>query len=299
VAAAVLIGTLVAAPARVGAQSGLETALEQYNAATIKGYVGPLADVLVANLAGGYHNGARIPLIGLTWSIEFVGSLAKIEDDLRTYTAQTPQGFQPATYQTPTIFGGTAPVVNHSSQPGISYRGADGLVSGDYFPGGVPQLRLGGILGTEVVVRWVSSSLFPVFDEEDFPELTLFGVGVRHNIGRYFTALPLDISVGGSLNSLTFGDIVDLKGTSFGIQVGKSVSVLGVYGGISSDGGSMNLKYESTDPTAGGNVDVDLDAERGFRFTVGAALNVPVLKVFGDATFGSVSTYSFGLRIGS
>jgi hypothetical protein len=284
---------------RVAAQSGFETAIEQYSATALRGYLRPLSDVLVANLAGGYHNGAMIPGGGITFSVEFVGSLAKIANDLRSYTAELPPGFDPSTYETPTIFGGTAPTVNHATIDGVSYRGSDGLINGDYFPAALPQVRVGGLFGSELVVRWMSSSLISILDEEDFPELTIFGAGVRHSISQYFPGWPVAVSVGGSYNSLTFGDIVDLRGVSLGVQVARNVGVLGLYGGLASDGGAMTVKYTSTDPSEGGAVSVDLDSERAVRFTVGAALNVPVFKLFADATFGGVSTFAFGFRVGN
>jgi hypothetical protein len=286
--------------AESSAQSGLEAALEQYNGETIKGYMQPLADVLVANLASGYVTGAG-PGKKFTFGLELVAMGAKLDDALRTYAASTPSGFTPATFNTATIFGGPGTVVNHSTISGLSYRGPDGLVdqASDYFPTGAPQLRLGGIMGTELVVRYASSSMVPVFDESDFPSLTLFGVGVEHSISQYFPDLLIDVSAGFSYNSLTFGDIVDLSGLSFGVHAGKDFGLLGLFVGASSDGGSMKLKYTTSDPSAPSTlVDVDLDVKRAMRFSGGASLNLGFLHVFGEAGFGDVNTYSAGLRIG-
>jgi len=298
-AAAVSILVVTGGPAAAVAQSGLEAGIRQYNATAIKGYVQPLADVLVANLAGGYHNGAPPPESRFTVTLEFAGSLAAISDELRSYTATLPPGFQPATFSTPTVFGGSAPAVNHTLISGISYRGSDGLVDGDYFPSLAPQLRVGGLAGTEVIVRWVSSSVLPYLKDEDFPELTIFGIGARHNLSRYFPDMPVGVSLAASYNTLAFGDIIDLSSVSFAMQANRDFGYLGLYGGLSSDGGSMNLTYESTDPSSSGAVDTDVDASRELRLTIGAALNIPILRVFADATFGGVSTYSFGLRIGN
>lgn len=288
------------APTGALAQSGLEAGIKQYNAATVRGYLQPLADVLVANLSGGYHNGARAPSTGFSFTFELAGSLATIDNELRTYTADLPPGFQPSTAETPTVFGGTAPTVNHAVFPGISWRGADGLINGDYFPTLVPQLRVGGVLGTELIARWVSSSVLPYLKDEDFPELNVFGIGVRHSLSQYLPAPAFDLAIGVSYNSLTFGDVIDLTSTSFSLQGGRDFGYLGLYGGIASDGGSMNVTYETTDPSeTDGRVDTDIDAERSVRFTVGAALNIPIFKLFADATFGGVTTYSFGFRIGN
>lgn len=284
-----------ATPAR--GQSGLESAIQQYSGARIQGYVQPLADALVANLSIGYVNSISSPR-KFSFSLEVVAMTAAIEESMRMYTANTPDGFQPATHETPTIFGGPAQPVQHSTIPGLSYRGADGLVDASYFPTAAPQLRVGGLFGTELVIRYASSAMVPFFDEEDFPDLTLFGVGVQHSISQYIIGMPLDISIGGSFNSLKFGDIVDLSSTSFGVNVGKSFGLVGVSGGLVSEGGTMNLSYTSTDPSAPGSVDVDLDVDRSIRFRAGAALNFGFVRVFGDAAFGDIISYAGGLRFG-
>jgi hypothetical protein len=281
----------------VQGQSGLQSVLEQYSGATVQGYIQPLADVLVANLSGGYLAGAAAGK-GFSFSLEVVAMAAKLDDALKVYEAATPTGFQPATFMTPTIFGGAAQAVPHATINGLSYRGSDGIAEGDYFPTAAPQLRIGGILGTEFVIRYASSSIAPLLDEEDFPTLTLLGIGVQHSISQYFPDLLFDLSVGGSYNSLTFGDIVDLSGTSFSVNAGKKFGLLGLFIGVASDGGKMNLAYTSDDPDNPGSVNVDLDVKRAMRFTGGAALSLGPLHLFGDASFGDVSTYTAGLRIG-
>lgn len=286
--------SLFAAPAR--GQTSLESVIQQYSGDAITGYIQPLADVLVANLSLGYVNSATTPR-KFSLSLEAVAMTAALDEKLRLYTASAPSGFQPSTFQTPTIFGGTATTVQHSSIPGLSYRGSDGLVDAEYFPSAAPQLRIGGIAGTEVVIRYASSSMVSFLEEEDFPELTMRGFGIQHSISQYLK-LPVELSVGGSFNSLTFGDIIDLTATSFGVNVGRSLGMLGVSGGIVSEGGTMNLSYTTTDPGGAGGVDIDLDVKRSIRFRAGASLNLAFLRLFGDAAFGDVVSYAAGLRLG-
>jgi hypothetical protein len=281
----------------VRAQSGLESVIEQFSSTAIHGYIKPLADALVANLSIGYVN-STTPGRKLSISVELLGMGAAIDESMRIYTAATPNGFQPATTDAPTIFGGTATEVQHSSIPGLSYRPSDGLVDAEYFPSFGPQIRVGGLLGTEVIVRYASSSLVPVLKEEDFPELTLLGIGLQHSLTQYLKGLPIELSIGGSFNSIKFGDIVDLSATSFGLNVGKSFGLIGLSGGLQSDGGTMNLTYTSTDPNGPGNVDIDIDVKRELRFRAGASLSLGFLRLFGDAAFGGVTSYAGGLRLG-
>jgi len=161
-----------------------------------------------------------------------------------------------------------------------------------------PQLRLGGIAGTELVVRFASSAMVPFLDEEDFPDLSILGIGVQHSLTQYFKGLPMELSVGGSFNSLKFGDIVNLSSNSFGLNVGKSFGLLGVSGGVASEGGTMNLTYTSTAPNASGSIDVDVEVKRAMRFRAGASLSLGFLRLFGDLGFGDVTSYAGGLRFG-
>ena len=291
----------LAVPVVAGAQNGstsLEATIRQFSATSIEGYIQPMADVLVANLGMGYFSPSPVPgRFSLTF--EAIVMSAMIDDELKQYTATLPNGFDPQTASMPTIFGGTAPTITHASNPSLTWRGSDGLLdNSDYFPTAVPQLRIAGLLGTELAVRYFSSSIAPLnLDEEDFPELKLFGVGLRHSLNRYI-ALPFDLAISGAFNSLTFGDIVDLNSNSIGVQAGRSFGILGLFGGIASDGGTMNLSYTSTNPTAPGSVDIDLDVSRTIRFSAGAGVRFGFLNLIGEASVGDVTTFAGGLRFG-
>lgn len=280
------------------AQTSLEETIRQYSATSIEGYVQPLADVLVANLSSGWHNGAPLARQRFSLSVELVGSLAALDENMRTYVAEAPLGFEPATFRTPTVFGGKATAVQHQSIPGLSYRGSDGILDGDYFPGAVPQLRIGGLFGTEVMVRYITTSIAAAIPESEIPDLTIYGVGVRHLVSTYLPFLPFDLAVAASVNAISLGDMADLRGTSFALQAGRTFGVLGLYGGVATDQGRMHLSYTSTNPQAEGTVDVDLTARRSVRVTGGAALRAGPLTIFGDANRGRLTTYSFGLRVG-
>ena len=286
-------------PAIAGAQSSFDDAIREFAATQVRGYAQPLADVLVANLSSGYfYTAAPKGRFGL--SIEGVAMSTQITDEMRTYEARTPQGFTPETFTAPTVFGGKGTSVNHSTIPGLSYRATDGVLDAKIFPTVVPQVRLSGLLKSEVVVRYFDSDLLgAAYPKDELPQLSMFGIGIRHGLNQWVGDLGFDIAISGSYNSMTFGDVADLKGTTFGANVGKGLGVLSVMGGIESSGGSMDLTYTSDSPDSPGPVSVDLDAKRQLRFNAGAMLDLPVLKIFGTAGFGSVTTYSVGIRIGS
>lgn len=285
-------------PASVEAQSSFEDAITPFNARDVRGYVQPLADVLVANLSNGYFYTSG-PRSSLGFSIELAAMGTTISDKLRTYTANTPEGFNPTTFQAPTIFGGKATTVQHTSIPSLSYRTSDGVLDADMFPTAVPQVRVSGLFNTEVVVRYFDSDLLgSSYPKEDLPNLNMYGVGVRHGISQYLPGMPFDLSISASYNSMKFGEYVELTGTTFGANIGKGFGLLSVMGGIESAGGKMNLAYTSTNDEAPGSVDIDLEAARGMRVNAGAMLDLKLIKLFGTAGFGNVTTFSAGLRVG-
>jgi hypothetical protein len=286
---------LAAGASGAGAQSTLETTLRQYNAETVRGYIQPLADLFSVDMSSGFYQSASI---GRRWafSFELVGMAAAIEDEHRTYVARTPDGFEPQTFETATVFGGEGTLVNSTNSPGLSYRGSDGFIDADYLPAAAPQIRM-SLFGTEAIVRYLSSSLSSL-PEEDFPETTLLSIGGRHNISQYLPMLPLDVSVGAFWSSLEMGDIVEFTGLSYGVQASKALSLLTLYGGLATDDGTMKLTYTPSDPSETEPISVDIEAEGGVRVTGGALLRLGPLQLFGDATFGPATAYAAGLRIG-
>jgi uncharacterized protein DUF6588 len=297
-ATGVMAAVLMCSAVRAHGQSKFESVIQSFPAGTVSGYVQPLADVLVSNLNLGWAASANIPKSKLGLSLDFVGMGSPITDKQKTYQANTPNGFSPSTFQTATIFGGTGTEVTSSSNSSLKFRGSDGFIDATIFPSAVPQLRIGGVFGTEVIGRYFSSSLISGLSTSDFPDLKVTGFGIRHSISQYFKALPVDVAVSYSYNGLTWGDIVDLDATAIGAQVGKSVGPLALFAGLAQHSGKLTLSYTSTDPQQTAPVKVDVDVKSHMQFSAGAGINLAFLRLFGEASFGSLTTYAAGLRVG-
>jgi hypothetical protein len=284
---------LTAVPAR--AQSNLEDALKQYSGNTVKGYIQPLADLFGANMNAGWFSPGAVPKSGLHFRLSIIGMAAQVSDKQKSYTAPTPTGFSPTSFQTATIFGGTGTLVKNANDTSLQYRGSDGLINATLFPLAVPQVAIGGFAGTEAVVRFITT---PSISSGKFPKTTLLGIGARHNISQYLGVVPLDLSVGVFYSSFKVGDIVDFHGLLISGQASKSFSLLTLYGGAAWEQSKMKLSYTSTDPQAPGSVSVTMDGANSFRFTAGAALKLAILRLFADANFGSVTNFSGGIGFG-
>jgi hypothetical protein len=274
------------------AQSKLEDALGQFDSETVKGYIQPMADFFGANMNAGHYHSASIPVTGLKIEFDVIGMGSLVGDDQKTFEAAAPPGFGVTTFETATIYGGKGATIYGPDS--LSYSGSDGIIDASLFPLAVPQLTVGSVYGTEATIRYIGT---PSIGDDEFPSTTLFGIGARHSISQYLPAVPLDISAGFFYSSFSVGDLIDFTGLSIGAQASKSFAVAHVYGGLAWEKSTMNISYTSSAPGAG-NVDLDLDGDNSFRFTLGAGLSLGVLKVFADANFGSITNFSGGIGLG-
>ncbi len=278
------------------AQTQLERTLKQFSGDAVSGYLQPAADLFGADMLAGQYRTAAIPVMGFNIAFDLVGMVALVGDEQKVYTAKTPEGFTPATFTTATIFGDLGTTVTNSSFPALAYRGKDGIITSSVMPLAVPQLRIGSVLGTEAMIRFVST---PRIGDDQFPPVRLFGVGVRHNISQYLPMVPLDLAVAGFYTTFTTGDILDMKGYSFGVHASREFSPVTVYGGLSYESTTMKVSYTSTDPNFPGQlVDVSLDGANAVRLTAGANLSLGVFHIFADVNVGKVTHFSGGIGFG-
>ena len=90
-----------------------------------------------------------------------------------------------------------------------------------------------------------------------------------------------------------------MKGYGFALQASKEFSVLVLYGGVQYEKSTLTISFTSTDPTATSpNVNVDLEGSNVVRGTIGAGLNLGVVKLFADANFGAITSFSGGIGFG-
>jgi hypothetical protein len=293
---AVLGVVLLFSTSPAAAQTELEKTLKQFSGDAVSGYIQPAADLFGANMMAGQYRTAAIPLMGFNISFDIVGMVALVGDDQKKYTAKTPDGFNPATFETATIFGDLGTTVPNSSFPSLQYRGKDGIITSSVMPLAVPQLRIGSIAGTEAMIRFIT---VPKVGDGAFPEITLFGGGLRHSISQYLPMIPLDLAVAGFYTTFKTGDIIDVKGYSFGVHASKEFALVTVYGGLAYESTTMKISYVSTDPNFPGQlVDVSLDGANTFRATVGLNLSLGVFHIFGDVNVGNVTHFSGGIGFG-
>ncbi len=278
------------------AQTKLENTLKQFSGDGARGYIQPFADLFGANMNSGFYHSAAIPNSGIHISLDIVAMGSLVGDKQKSYTAKTPDGFTPSTFETATVFGGPGTLVKNSTDTIFQYKGSDGIINTSIFPSAVPQLSIGYFYGTMAIVRFIKT---PTLGKNQIPEVTLFGIGAQHSVSRYLRKIPIDLSAGVYYSSFKVGDIMDFTGLSIGAQASKSFAIATLYGGMAWEKTSMTLEYRTTDPLAEPLVKQDLDGENTFRFTLGAGLKFGFLSIFADANFGSITVFSAGIGFGN
>ncbi len=277
-------------------QNSIEETIEQLSSDNVRGYIQPLLDGFGANINSGFPGSARIRSSGLTFRVQFVGMGMLVGDSEKTFFATPPQPFPQEPVETATIFGGEGTTVTHQS--GIRYKFQNGQVDTRILPFAVPQLTVGDFFGTQLTLRYV-----PLPSISDFPEVNLFGLGVRHSVSQYLPVTPIDIAAGVFYQTFSIGEFMDSKAMALSLQASKTLLLLTLYGGVQYETADVNLSYTYTGPlppgdTSDRNISLDLRGDNRFRVTAGAGLALGILHLHTDISFGAVTVVSAGLGFG-
>ena len=287
---------VLAAAALYGAPAGaqLEDNLGAYTDDTAEGYLKPLQEAFGQSLNSNFFTTAAIPLTGFRARLEVRAMSVMFEDEDDFFDATTGGDFSPEqTVEAPTAVGpGGSVVVTGDGGTAYVFPGGFDLKS---FTIGVPQLTIGGVAGTEAMIRWIAVDL----GDSDFGELSLLGLGLRHSISQYMPAAPLDLAVAGYYQSFKIGDdFIDSKATSIGLQASKSLGVLVPYGGVAYDMSSMTVQYTATSGAEEREVELDMDSESTFHLTLGVGAQLGVVHLNASGELAQRMGFSVGAGIG-
>lgn len=293
----------------------IEDQISAYTGANATGYLQPLANAFGADLNSGIFRSASIPRLRPAIRLEVQVMSVLFGDDDKTFRAITEHGFTPQQYaQAPTVVGPEEAVIVEGDG-GASYA----------FPGGfdlhsfalaAPQLRVGGLYGTEVILRYFAMKIGGGDDEgdgeggdggnEDLGDISLFGIGLKHSISQYLPiGVPVDISAGFFWQKFSLGEnqkgdpLMESHAFSMGVQASKKLAYFVVpYAGLSYDTHSMDVSYDSEAGDEKKAVEVDFERTSTVHFTLGLMLNTPGMNIFGEYNIASQSSFSFGVGLG-
>lgn len=184
----------------------------------------------------------------------------------------------------------------------ITLESASGFLDNlSIFPQPAVQLDIGNVIGTSASIRY-----FPSVDIRDLGKISLWGVGLLHNVGFWFkNPLPVELGLGFFYQKLDVGDIFENNSTQFGVYFSKTLGVIvsfTPYIGVTFESSSTSVSYTYNFNTPAGpqktNISFDLDGENNVGLTIGGALNLPVVSLNVDYKIAKIKTLTLGLSFG-
>ncbi|MGE5313165.1 MAG: DUF6588 family protein [Acidobacteriota bacterium] len=182
----------------------------------------------------------------------------------------------------------------------VELEDAKGLMDGmGVLPSAAPQLKIGTVFGTQAILRFVPS----IKVSDDLGKFNYLGFGLQHNPNVWLNLpLPVDVSFGFLIQKAKVGDVVDVKGTSYGINVSKTfgtgwLSVTPYVGGLI-EKSSIDVNYDQTIETVTGTEDVNiafsLEGINKSRLTAGARFHIGVIDLAVDYNIGKMNSVTSG-----
>ena len=287
----------------------IEGQLSAYTGQNATGYLQPFASAFGADLNSGIFRTASIPKMEPKIRLELQVMSVIFGDDDRTFRAVTERGFTPETYAyAPTIVGsGKALIVEGPDGTAFAFPGGLDLHS---FALAAPQLRAGGLFGTEVILRYFALNVGGSDDAESsdsgLGKISLFGIGLKHSVSQYLPpGIPVDLSAGFFWQSFGLGEnkkgdkLISSKTFSIGVQASKKMArFYEPYAGVSYDTHSMNVSYESEATGSTTTVDIDFEKDSSLHLTLGFMFEFPVVKAFAEYNVAGMNSFAFGLGFG-
>jgi len=297
-AAAAALVVLLAFPAA----AQIEDQISVYTGENAEGYLQPFSDAVGATLNTGFFRSAYLPTTGFHIGIEVLIMGLYFSDDDKTFDATTEGSFMPQTTQTvPTVIGdGEAVLISGASGTGYAFPGGLSLNS---FGMLAPQLRISSLRGTEFVGRYGRVNA----GDAEVGDITLWGIGVRHNISQYFKEdFPVDMSVGGIYQKFKGGensegnDLMDSDLLSIGANGSKRFPIgfatFEPYTALSYNSYQMKLEYSSD---TAGQQDVTFERVNTAAWTLGVNFNLIYANVYAEYIVSKTQSFGFGLALGS
>ncbi len=222
----------------------------------------------------------------------------------------------PVEYKTtnaPTIFGSKSPGyavgtvdttiggVNYSRTDSVSTIG--GLINTNIAALPVPQLGIGSLFGTDVIIRYL-----PKTKISSYGSVNLFGFAIKHNISQYIPLIPVDVAVQIGWQNLSIYDntgsrVVKESAFAGNAEVSKTFAILTVYGGLQVESSTLDVNY-LLQPSQVGQllsqpvpISFKLTGKDTFRGLVGLNLSLFPFQINADYSVGYYNAISAGIGL--
>ena len=293
-------------------------------------YLQPVVNAFGADINGGLIHTAKVGggvlPFDLFLGVKVMGALIPEVDRTLDIAYETPYTFHapdgnrydlPVTFRIndgPTVFGDTSPGIVTGNVRQIVHPGADGLdntpddivvdstlsfnvlpglYDGSIAPLAIPQLGIGSLAGTDLIVRYL-----PRVNHEDYGHLQFVGIGFRHSVDRYIPGLPFRIAGHFMMQRLLITntaseEVLTTSSIAAGVALSKTFVFLTLYAGIQTEETTVNVDYtfgEELSAAEGENISFELAGDTTLRGMAGVSLKLGPFLVNVEASQGNHRT---------
>ena len=273
-------------------------------------YLQPVVNAFGADINGGLIHTAKVGGGALPFDlflgIKVMGALIPDIDRTLNIAYETPYVFHAPDGTSPGIVTGNIRQTVHPGADGLnntpddividstlSFNVLPGLYDGSIAPLAVPQLGIGSLAGTDLIVRYL-----PRVRHEDYGHLEFVGIGLRHSVDRYIPSLPFRIAGHFMMQRLLITssaseEILTASSLAAGLAISKTFVFLTLYAGIQTEETTVAVDYtfgEELSEIEGENISFELTGDTTLRGMAGASLKLGPFLVNVEASQGNNRT---------
>ena len=173
----------------------------------------------------------------------------------------------------------------------------------------IPQFVIGLPFGLELIARYLPT--MTAMNVGDAGKYNYLGYGIRYDIGQWLPFLPFEAAVHYGTQKMTFKsedekDIFTTKGSAYGIEVSRSLSLLTLYCGYQRENASIALhqmigSYKTPDGMENPFTvpEWTFNGKNASRITLGISVSLLIAHVHAEYSFATTPVIAVGVGIHS
>lgn len=183
--------------------------------------------------------------------------------------------------------------------------GLQALILNSLAPMPIPQIGIGSIFGTDIMVRFL-----PKTKILNVGSAQMVGFAIRHSVSQYIPLVPIDIAVQLGWQNLSVYDSAGTKmltesAVAANLEVSKTFAIVTLYGGLQVESSSADVNYTFTptpsvaDPNPQSiPISFSVKGKNNVRGLLGLDFGFGPLTVNLDYSVGAVNVATLGIGVG-
>ncbi len=243
-------------------------------------YLSPLVEVMNNSWHSGLFS-ASFPKDSFYFYLGVNVNTSFVPEGHRSYTTNSAMS-NGQEIKVPTIFGvNEITFIEDENSLSSAYPGGFDY---EQMPLAVPQATIGGILNTDLTVRFFALGL-----EDNIGNLNLFGLGLQHSLSEYLNMEKLNLSVSAAYHQVKTGEWLHSKHYMLRANIHKNTKSLHYYGFMGFQNGELSLKDRES------NKEYVIKGENPLLLGAGISLDFLIFNLGFEAVYSSLPTLNANL----